>query len=108
MEARTNEPVAGHGSPGKNLSPLNARNAADDMMRLLQGQLDKNFLSELTKYYRPFRLMMEREVAKSNILFEGLRAFKKLPEAVFVLDTITDKIALTQTRLPPIPPFSHF
>jgi len=53
---------------------------------------------QASRYTKKERLMMQREYAKSTILFEGLRNMKKIPEAVFVVDTISDVIAVREAR----------
>lgn len=50
------------------------------------------------KYTKKERLLMEREIQKLANLFEGIKDMKKLPEAVFVLDTNHDKIAVKEAK----------
>lgn len=48
------------------------------------------------KYIKKERLLIEREIAKLEKLFDGIKALKKLPEAVFVADLNHDKIAVEE------------
>lgn len=50
------------------------------------------------KYIKKERLLIEREIAKLENLFEGIKSVKKLPEAVFVTDINHDKIAVTEAQ----------
>jgi small subunit ribosomal protein S2 len=53
---------------------------------------------QVAKYTKKERLMMEREVAKNTLLFEGIRSLKRIPEVIFVIDTNTDSIAVKEAR----------
>ncbi|HLC44419.1 MAG: 30S ribosomal protein S2 [Candidatus Doudnabacteria bacterium RIFCSPHIGHO2_01_FULL_50_11] len=53
----------------------------------------------VAKYTKKERLMFERERAKNTILFEGIRTLKKIPEALFAIDTNSDSIAVKEARL---------
>lgn len=55
------------------------------------GELDQH-------YTKKERLMVDRELAKMKILFEGIKDMKKLPEAIFVFDINHDEIAFTEAR----------
>ena len=50
------------------------------------------------KYIKKERLLIEREIAKLENLFEGIKNMKKLPDAVFVVDINHDKIAVVEAR----------
>lgn len=50
------------------------------------------------KYTKKERLLTEREIAKLENLFEGVKSMKKLPEAIFVVDVGHDKIAVKEAR----------
>lgn len=54
---------------------------------------------EINNYTKKERLMLQREFNKSTVLFEGLKNMKKLPEAIFVVDTNTDKIAVKEAKV---------
>ncbi len=63
------------------------------------GQIEETLGgSGIANYTKKERLMMERELKKSNVLFEGIRSLKKLPEVIFVVDTNADKIAVREAR----------
>ena len=51
-----------------------------------------------TKYIKKERLLIEREIAKLENLFEGIKDMKKLPEAIFAVDINHDKIAVTEAQ----------
>jgi len=55
------------------------------------GELEKN-------YTKKERLMIDRELAKMKILFEGIKDLRKLPEAIVVFDINYDEIAVTEAR----------
>lgn len=59
--------------------------------------------SRIDSYTKKERLMIEREVAKNTVLFEGIRDMKKLPDAMFVVDSNADKIAVQEARLTGVP-----
>lgn len=50
------------------------------------------------KYIKKERLLIEREIAKLENLFEGIKTLKKLPEAVFAIDINHDKIAVKEAK----------
>jgi len=50
----------------------------------------------VSNYTKKERLMMERELQKSRLLFEGIREMKRLPDAIFVVDTIEENIAVKE------------
>ena len=61
--------------------------------------LEDLFKSDSIKNYtKKEQLMKSREYKKKMILFEGIRKLKKLPEAVFVIDTDDEKIAVGEAR----------
>lgn len=62
-----------------------------DLEELLSGDKIKN-------YTKKEQLMIAREYKKSMLLFEGIRLMKKLPEAVFVVDTVDEKIAVREAK----------
>jgi len=68
----------------------------DDLEKLVESP-------EIENYTKKERLMMEREINKNRILFEGIRNLKKLPDALFVLDSNIDKIAVEEARVVGVP-----
>ncbi|MBX4205409.1 MAG: 30S ribosomal protein S2 [Candidatus Doudnabacteria bacterium] len=53
---------------------------------------------EITKYTKKEQLMIRREVEKMKTFFSGIKDMKKLPEAIFVLDTKYDHIPVEEAR----------
>jgi small subunit ribosomal protein S2 len=67
---------------------------------MLQDQSDKG---ELIAANKKERLMLGREIERLEKKFGGLRSMKKLPAAVFVIDSRKEEIAVTEARLMNIP-----
>jgi small subunit ribosomal protein S2 len=53
---------------------------------------------EIKKYTKKEQLMIAREVEKMKTFFSGIKDLKKLPEAIFVLDTKYDHIPVEEAR----------
>jgi small subunit ribosomal protein S2 len=53
---------------------------------------------EVKKYTKKEQLMIGREVEKMKTFFSGIKDMKKLPDAIFVLDTKYDKIPVEEAR----------
>jgi small subunit ribosomal protein S2 len=53
---------------------------------------------EISKYTKKEQLMIAREVEKMKTFFSGIKEMKKLPEAIFVLDTKYDHIPVEEAR----------
>lgn len=70
----------------------------------LMEQLEEGLKSgELDKYTKKEKLNIEKKVKKLDQKFGGLRALKKLPDAVFVTDINQDKIAVMEAGIKGIP-----
>jgi small subunit ribosomal protein S2 len=54
---------------------------------------------EIKKYTKKEQLMISREVEKMKTFFAGIKDLKKLPEAIFVLDTKYDHIPVEEAKL---------
>ena len=67
-------------------------------MRKLTAQEELLGSEKIANYTKKERLMLEREVNKSRVLFEGVRTLKKLPDAIFAIDVISDAIAVREAR----------
>lgn len=67
-------------------------------MKKLAQQEELLKSANVGNYTKKERLMVEREVAKNSVLFEGLRGLKRIPEALFVVDVITDLIAVKEAK----------
>lgn len=55
------------------------------------GELEKN-------YTKKERLLVERELSKMKVLFEGIKDLRKLPEAIIAFDINYDEIAVTEAK----------
>ncbi len=53
---------------------------------------------EISKYTKKEQLMIKREVEKMKNFFSGIKDMRKLPEAIFVLDTKYDHIPVEEAR----------
>jgi small subunit ribosomal protein S2 len=53
---------------------------------------------EISKYTKKEQLMIAREVEKMKTFFSGIKDMKKLPEAIFVLDTKYDHIPVEEAK----------
>lgn len=53
---------------------------------------------EIAKYTKKEQLMIAREVEKMKTFFSGIKDMKKLPDAIFVLDTKYDHIPVEEAR----------
>jgi small subunit ribosomal protein S2 len=63
----------------------------DRLEKLLQD-------SEIKRYTKKEQLMIKREVEKMKTFFSGIKDMKKLPDAIFVLDTKYDHIPVEEAR----------
>ncbi len=71
-----------------------------DKMLTLMDQREKG---ELAKYTKKERLLIDREIAKLNVFFSGLVLLKGMPQAVFVIDSKKEKIAVEEAKKMNIP-----
>lgn len=62
----------------------------------LDDLISKKENGELTKYTKKERLLLDREVETLARFFEGLRNLNKLPDALFIVDTKKEHIALAE------------
>ena len=58
---------------------------------------------ELAKYTKKERLLIDREIAKLELLFTGLIPLKSLPHALFVIDPRREHIAVREAKRGKIP-----
>lgn len=63
----------------------------DRLEKLLQD-------NEIKRYTKKEQLMIKREVEKMKTFFSGIKDMKKLPDAIFVLDTKYDHIPVEEAR----------
>ncbi len=53
---------------------------------------------ELIKYTKKERLLLDREMANLNELFGGIRTLTKIPDAIFVVDSRKESIAVLEAK----------
>ncbi|MBN1897416.1 MAG: 30S ribosomal protein S2 [Spirochaetes bacterium] len=75
------------------------RNSIDNMKKI-EGILDKSSSSDLTKKEL---LQLERKKNKLNELFKGIRDMTQLPQAIFVIDSKNEEIAVKEANKLKIP-----
>ena len=71
-----------------------------DKLEKLVSQKDKG---ELVKYTKKERLLIDREIDKLREFFFGLSSMKKLPDALFVIDSKKESIAIREAKIMSIP-----
>ena len=72
---------------------------------LLIDLKDKRSKGELDKYTKKERLMFDREIIKLELYFGGLVSLKKIPDAIFIVDSKKEDITVkeaNQMRIPVI------
>ncbi len=69
----------------------------------LESWVSQKEKGELVKYTKKERLLIDREIDKLREFFFGLSVMKKLPEAVFVIDSKKESIAVKEAHKMNIP-----
>ncbi len=76
----------------------------------IRGRIDKMLdltakreKGELNKYTKKERLLIDREIARLEMLFSGLVSLKALPAALFIVDPRKEDIAVTEAEQEGIP-----
>lgn len=64
---------------------------------------DQKEKGQLGKYTKKERLMIDREIEKLTLMFGGIVSMAKHPDAVFVVDSKQEKIAVEEARQKGIP-----
>lgn len=64
----------------------------------LESWNDQKEKGELVKYTKKERLLIDREIEKLKNFFFGLSVMKKLPEAIFVVDSKKESIAVKEAK----------
>lgn len=64
----------------------------------LESWISQKEKGELVKYTKKERLLIDREIEKLRTFFFGLSVMKKLPEAIFVVDSKKEHIALKEAK----------
>lgn len=65
--------------------------------------MDQKEKGQLGKYTKKERLMIDREIERLNSMFEGIVSMAKTPDAIFVVDSKQEKIAVDEARQKGIP-----
>jgi len=66
-----------------------------DRLRDLEKQEEEG---EFDKLHKKEALRKHREIEKLNKFFRGIKTMKKLPDAIFIIDTRKERIALAEAR----------
>ncbi len=69
----------------------------------LESLVSQREKGELSKYTKKERLLIDREIEKLKEFFSGLTPMRSLPEAVFVVDSKKESIAVTEAKKMNIP-----
>ncbi len=72
----------------------------------LESWISQKEKGELVKYTKKERLLIDREIEKLRTFFFGLSVMKRLPEAVFIIDSKKEHIALKEAKTMGIPVIS--
>ena len=64
----------------------------------LDELVSKKENNELTKYTKKERLLIDREIETLTRFFDGLRSLSKLPDAIFVVDSKKEHIAVSEAQ----------
>lgn len=72
----------------------------------LESWVSQKEKGELVKYTKKERLLIDREIEKLRTFFFGLSVMKRLPDAVFVVDSKKEFIAVKEAKLMGIPVIS--
>lgn len=91
--------VAGRWVGGTLTNFVQIRGRIDKMLDL-RAKREKG---ELVKYTKKERLLIDREIARLEMLFNGLVPLKALPSALFIVDPRKEDIAVTEAEKEKIP-----
>lgn len=69
----------------------------------METQISQRDKGELGKYTKKERLLIDREIAKLELMFGGLTLMKELPKAIFVIDPKREAIAVEEAKKIGIP-----
>ena len=72
------------------------------MVKIETG-LQNNAYDKLTKYER---VQLEKEVNRLRRFFDGIRGMKEIPDAIFVVDSVRENIALKEAQTMNVPVFA--
>lgn len=72
-------------------------------IKKLKEYLDQKAKGELAKYTKKEQLLLERKMSKLQKDFAGVMEMENLPDAVFVVDAVSDNIAIREANRLDIP-----
>ncbi|OGE19470.1 30S ribosomal protein S2 [Candidatus Daviesbacteria bacterium RIFCSPLOWO2_02_FULL_41_8] len=72
-------------------------------MKILKNYLEEKEKGKLSKYTKKEQLLLERKMLKLQKDFAGVMDFNKVPDAVFVVDAVSDNIAIREANRLNIP-----
>lgn len=67
-------------------------------MKILKSYLEEKEKGKLAKYTKKEQLLLERKMIKLQKDFAGVMDFDKLPDALFVVDAVSDNIAIREAN----------
>ena len=67
-------------------------------MKILKSYLEQKEKGELSKYTKKEQLLLERKMDKLQKDFAGVMELDKLPDAIFVVDAVSDNIAIREAN----------
>ncbi len=65
----------------------------------LNDLVSKKEKGELMKYTKKERLMFDREIVNLTEMFSGLKGMEKIPDALFIVDSKKENIAVAEAKL---------
>lgn len=80
----------------------NGKVIAKRVEHMMQLEQDKK-TGALEKYTKKERLVKDEELARLTRMFDGLRTLKRMPDAVFIVDTTYDDTAVNEARKMKVP-----
>ncbi len=67
-------------------------------IKKLKEYLEQKKKGELSKYTKKEQLLLERKMAKLQKDFAGVMDLEKMPDAIFVVDAVSDNIAIREAK----------
>lgn len=67
-------------------------------IKILKGYLEQKEKGQLSKYTKKEQLLLERKMNKLQKDFAGVMDLDKLPDAIFVVDAVSDNIAIREAN----------
>lgn len=78
-------------------------NQAGKSLRRLKDLKEQKERGELKKYTKKEQLLLDREIAKLERFFGGISQMARMPDAVFVVDTHKEEVAVKEANIMKIP-----